>query len=289
MRARQKYVNFFVTTIAPGSAIFAAQTAGTFEILNKTVDGYVLADGSYEWWAILDYGSITQREVFRITNVAGKILTWDKRVSPNGALNHAAGSSVQLNDAAEILNYLAQNVDDFGSCEVTSGLSVKVRGGQWTHLLAIPDVTLTLPNASSGWIVWNGATKAFSTVTALAEPNDYVAMASFVTAGGAVTALTDLRAPDTTLKKTGTGLKFLNDMGVYADPVVAPPGSLIAGIDSMTATTYDDEGLLTGFTADGVAYTVVYVDGEVSTITNGVNTWSASYDDEGALTGLVKT
>jgi hypothetical protein len=289
MRARQKYVNFLVTTIAPGSSILAAQTAGTFDILNKSVDGYTLADGTYEWWAMVDYGSITTRELFRITSVSNKTVTWDKRVSPNGAFNHPSGSSVQLNDVAEMLNYLAQNTDDFGWCEVSSNLNVKVRGGYLAYNVIIPDATLTLPNNSSGWIVWDYAARNFSVQATIVEPNTFIPQFAFTTLAGAVTVMTDVRGPVAIQKTSGSGLKVMNDMGAYVDPVLTPPGTLLAGIDNMSAPIYDSYDRLTSFTADGKNYTITYIDDQFSTITDGTNIWTASYDALGRLSLTIKT
>lgn len=60
-----------------------------------------------------------------------------------------------------------------------------------------------------------------------------------------------------------------------------------AGFANITSTTYT-AGLLTAFTADGISFTLTYVNRRLLTVNNGSNTWTATYTN-GRLTGTVKT
>lgn len=61
------------------------------------------------------------------------------------------------------------------------------------------------------------------------------------------------------------------------------------GFKNISSTVYT-AGKLTSFDGDGVTYTLTYTaNGEIATITNGANTWTASYDSSWNFTGLVES
>jgi hypothetical protein len=228
MRTRQKYVNFYVTSIDPAFQIAAAAASGSFDVLNKTVDGYQLADGEYEFWFVADYGSVTKREIFRGWKVSGKTIYWDRRVSPNGAQLHEGSSTIQINDAAEILNYLSAQCDDFGHVEATpAALTVVAKGGLVSKDVTLATATFALAPSTTTYVVYDFGLRAFAAVASVAEPNNYFVLASVVTGLAAVTSVTDLRPAFFGYKSTGSGVRYLCDDGTYKE-LVGPVGGGIA-------------------------------------------------------------
>lgn len=65
-------------------------------------------------------------------NVAGNTLTYDKRISVGGYTkpSHSAGASIRVNDVADIINEMSDNIDNFGFVTQVAGTqTVKVWGG----------------------------------------------------------------------------------------------------------------------------------------------------------------
>lgn len=116
MKGRINPSNFYRTTLT-GSSVNNSSETGTFEVTDKTVNGYTLEDGSYIFWLIFAIDDMTKYEIFRCTNVSSTTITYDLRISPNSKQTHASGTLVSMNDFAEVIRYLGAQVDDFGYVE----------------------------------------------------------------------------------------------------------------------------------------------------------------------------
>ena len=133
MKSKFQVSNRYLSAIANGSSIDSSSETGDFVVNAITVDGYTLpgaaaadTEGQKKvYFLLVDYNTANE-EIFRIyrTDLTNKTLYFDKRFSyPNGKKTHGAGSSVQLNDVAEFVNALSENVDTFGHCEKVNGAS----------------------------------------------------------------------------------------------------------------------------------------------------------------------
>lgn len=189
--------NFFYTTLA--TEINATDKVGTFELTSKIVNGYTVEDGSYMFWMIVGLNDPATAEVFRITNVAGTVLTYDKRISPTGMAIHAVGSLVNMQASSDFVNWLSNNTDDFGYTETVDGsgneLKVKVYGGRihsgWVVTVDMADSTLTLPVSTTQYIYFDNTTNTFWSTTV--EPVDYYVVAKVITNDSVVLSIEDYR------------------------------------------------------------------------------------------------
>ena len=190
--------NFFVTTL--DWTINDTDTSWTIYITDKTVNWITLLDGSYIFWLLVWLNNPSEMEIFRITNVSNKTLTYDKRISPNGMNTHISWDLVNLNDMSECVNYLAANVNDFWYTETVTWtgneLKVKVYGGNVIRVSSIDtsvsDTTLTLPNNSTVYIYYDDINNTFNYSTT--NLSSYYIVAMVVTLWGIITTLTDYRA-----------------------------------------------------------------------------------------------
>ena len=199
MKARAKFLNWYQSTIQFGSSIPATGTSGTFSVTDKSVDGNILADGTYSFWVVVDARNAATREIFRIVDVSGNVLTYDRRVSPQGMQEHLAGIAVQVNDVAEIHNWASANSDDFGFVEKASQgttLNVKCYGGK-CEVAGVPtdvsDQTVALSGSSSGYLVFDRSDRTFKSWSGATPPATHFLCAQFVTSVTDVTTLTDVR------------------------------------------------------------------------------------------------
>lgn len=197
MRNRLKNINFYLTSFATGSGVDNLVDSGTFVVKDTTVNGFSLTNGDQVFYVIANADQTLKREIFRITNVniATKTLTFDKRISPNGKQTHTEDDLVQINDFAELFNYMALHIDDVWHTEVTTGRNVKFYGGILRYAdsnVTVSDQTFTLNPNATNYIILDFSDGDVKVVTSL--PSQYYLFATGVTNGTDVLSLTDNRA-----------------------------------------------------------------------------------------------
>ena len=197
MRNRLKEINFYLTSIDTGSSIDNLVDTGSFVVKDTIVNWFSLTDWDQVWFVIVDADSTWDREIFRISNVnlATKTLTFDKRISPNWKKTHTANALVQINDFAELFNYIATHIDDIWYCEVVSWRDVKVSGGIAKFDSTnnnIADITVTLNPNDTNYIILNLSSWDVEVVTDLTWLQYYL-FATWVTNWTDVLSLSDDR------------------------------------------------------------------------------------------------
>lgn len=219
MRKAVKVTNKFLSTIGAFSSINSSDESGSFTITDTSVDGYSLP-GSTAWdlewqkgiyFLLVDYGTIAE-EWFRIyrTDLTNKVVYFDKRGGPNGKQIHYANASIQINDVAEAVNMLSENIDNFGFVEYVNGSSPKAVKVYWgyplynlvgfTSVSNVADTQLAigtwLTDNADNYIVFDFNSGAFSSKTAadLSGQTFYGSVvAKVVCAGGNISSVTDYR------------------------------------------------------------------------------------------------
>jgi len=190
--------NFFYTTLA--TEINATDKVGTFELTSKTVNGYTVEDGSYMFWMIVGLNDPATAEVFRITNVASTVLTYDKRISPTGMAIHTVGSLANMQASSDFINWLSNNTNDLGYTETVdwTGNELKVKT-YWGRIenpsaadIVVTDTTLILIPSATHYVYFDDSDNTIKSSTT--EPETYKVFAKVVTGASAVTSIEDYRA-----------------------------------------------------------------------------------------------
>ena len=214
MKNRMQLINFYITTIKTWSSISWGQLSGTFEV----TDASGLPSGNCLFYVVLNAADSVTRSIVRVTNNTAWVLTFDYRTGSVGTA-YVEWTTVQINDVAEIMNYLSYNTDDFGVIERITGslLNVKVRWGRmsWpSGTVTVADQTLTMVINTTNNIYINPATDLFSLTTGLL-------IGQVVTNGTTITSITDLRngystgvADGTFFEETAAWLLTLKDTSI---------------------------------------------------------------------------
>ena len=150
---------------------------------------------------ILGMNNPTEMEIFRITNVTGNTLTFDRRISPNGSHYHIVWDLVQINDMWEFTNRANDNLDTFGYVEDVPGLwnelKVKVYWGRvtrnWDDTIVIADDVITLSNNTSTYIYYDVVNEVFDTSATEPDSNDKYSVAKVTTLSWDITSIEDYR------------------------------------------------------------------------------------------------
>lgn len=198
MRNRLKNINFYLTSLDIWSSIDSLVDSGTFVVKDTTVNWFSLTNGNQIFFVIVDADQTLKREIFRITNVniSTRTLTFDKRISPNWKQSHSANALVQINDFAELFNYLSLHLDDVWYTEVVTWRDVKIA---WWILrygasnVSIVDSTFTMNPNTTNYIILDFADWIVKVVTSLTGMQ-YFLFATAVANGTDVISLTDNRA-----------------------------------------------------------------------------------------------
>ena len=185
--------NYYLSSLAMN--IPADATAGTIEVVDIMCDWVTLPTDGY-YWIDVDFNNTDKREIFRITHRDWYTLTYDKRISPNGAYAHTIWAPVWLRDFSELLNSLSKNTDNFWEVEIWDWLKVKVHWGKvlspgWEYK-EIGDTILNIPANSETNIEYNFDENLFQIVDEI-NPANYL-LARVTTWQNMVFSLTDMRS-----------------------------------------------------------------------------------------------
>lgn len=203
MKSQFRAVNRFISKIKSTSAIDWISNSGTFQVEDTTVAGFSLPQWAVTFYVTADFAQTGKEEIFRIVNVAGDVLTYDKRISVGGYVKptHASWASIRVNDVADIINEMSENIDNFGKVAVIAGTqTVKVWGGIFNNSGIVYTINSQIFIITSGQLVDNSTnyihfdltTKLF-VVSASSTYGNWVCMASIVVAAGLIGAIVDLR------------------------------------------------------------------------------------------------
>lgn len=203
MKSQFRAINRFITVLSPSSGIDWSSNTGTFQVTDTSVSWFSLPQWNFTYFITVDFSQTSKEEIFRIVNTTGDILTYDKRISVWGYVKptHIAWASVRVNDVADILNEMSDNIDNFGKVAGIAGTqTVKVWGGIFNNGGTIYNVSTTTLAVAGGQLVDNTtnyihfllSTQTFS-VTASSTLTGAVCMSSVVVTGWAIGVITDLR------------------------------------------------------------------------------------------------
>jgi len=113
----------------------------------------------------------------------------ENRASPKA---HSIGTTFQMNNTAELINYLSDNADTFWYVEKTGWLTVNVWGGYVlteTWRVLVNDTSLTLPNGQTNYIYLTTSNTITSTLD-LWTANSGVILATVITGSTSVSTIT---------------------------------------------------------------------------------------------------
>lgn len=203
MKGQFRAVNRFITKISSVSSIDGVSNSGTFNVDDTTVGGFTLPQWAVTFYVTADFAQTGKEEIFRIVNVSGNTLTYDKRISVGGYTkpSHSAGASIRINDVADIINEMSDNIDNFGFVtQVTGTQTVKVWWGIFNNGWTIYNVSNTTLSITSGQLVdnstnyihFNLSTRLVS-VEVSSTKAGAICFASVVVTGGIIGTITDLR------------------------------------------------------------------------------------------------
>lgn len=203
MKSQFRAVNRFISKIKSTSSIDWISNSGTFQIQDIAIGWFSLPQWAFTYFVTADFAQTGKEEIFRIVNTAWDVLTYDKRISVWGYVKptHAAGASIRVNDVADILNEMSDNIDNFGDINQIDGTqTVKVWWGVFNNggtVYNVSSQTLIvtvgqLVDNTTNYIHFDIATRLFI-VTASSTLAAAVCMASVVVSGWIIGTITDLR------------------------------------------------------------------------------------------------
>lgn len=203
MKSQFRAVNRFISKIKSTSSIDWISNSGTFQIQDIAIGWFSLPQWAFTYFVTADFAQTGKEEIFRIVNTAWDVLTYDKRIPVWGYVKpaHTAGASIRVNDVADILNEMSDNIDNFGDINRIDGTqTVKVWGGVFNNggtVYNVSSQTLIvtvgqLIDNTTNYIHFDIATRLFI-VTASSTLAAAVCMASVVVAGWIIGTITDLR------------------------------------------------------------------------------------------------
>lgn len=203
MKGQFRAVNRYISKVKATSSIDSVSNSGTFQVEDISVGGFTLPQGSVTLYVTADFAQTGKEEIFRIVNIAGDVMTYDKRISVGGYVkpSHAAWASIRMNDVADILNEMSDHIDNFGDIAQIEGTqTVKVWWGIFNNggtVYNVDSITLAvswgqLVDNTTNYVHFNLTTRVF-VVTASSTLAVAICMGSVVVAGGVIGVITDLR------------------------------------------------------------------------------------------------
>ena len=203
MKSQFRAINRFITVLSPSSGIDWISNTGTFQVTDTSVSWFSLPQWNFTYFITVDFSQTSKEEIFRIVNTTGDILTYDKRISVWGYVKptHIAWASVRVNDVADILNEMSDNIDNFGDINQISGTqTISVWWGVFNNSGIVYNISSQTFIVTAGQLIDNSTnyvhfdllTRLF-VISASSTYGNWVCVASIVVAGGVIWTITDLR------------------------------------------------------------------------------------------------
>ncbi len=203
MKSQFRAVNRFISKVKSTSSIDWISSSGTFQVEDISVAWFSLPQWAFTYFVTADFAQTGKEEIFRIINTSGDTLTYDKRIPVWGYVKptHAAWASIRVNDVADILNEMSDNIDNFGDINQIDGTqTIKVWGGVFNNggtVYNVANQTLIvtvgqLVDNTTNYVHFDIATRLFI-VTASSTLAAAVCIGSVVVTGWVIGAITDLR------------------------------------------------------------------------------------------------
>lgn len=203
MKSQFRAVNRYISKIKSTSSIDNLSSSGTFQVEDISVGWFTLPQGAVTLYVTADFAQTGKEEIFRIVDITGDVMTYDKRISVGGYVKpaHAAGASIRMNDVADILNEMSDNIDNFGDINQIDGTqTIKVWWGVFNNGGTVYNISSQTLIVTAGQLVDNTTnyihfdiTTRLFIVTASSTLAAAVCMASVVVAGWIIGTITDLR------------------------------------------------------------------------------------------------
>lgn len=203
MKSQFRAINRFISKVKSTSSIDWISSSWTFQVEDISVAGFSLPQWASTYFVTADFAQTGKEEIFRIVNTAWDVLTYDKRIPVWGYVKpaHTAWASIRVNDVADILNEMSDNIDNFGDINQISGTqTISVWWGVFNNSGIVYNIASQTFIVTSGQLIDNSTnyvhfdllTRLF-VISASSTYWNWVCVASIVVAGGVIWTITDLR------------------------------------------------------------------------------------------------
>lgn len=197
MKNRYTVQNLYKTTLSANMA--AISPSG--DPLTEYTFTLTVPPTNTSGWLIIDFTDSSKRDLIYYHNVVGSTVTYYRKnrdLLGTGAISiqHDQGAFVQINDFAQLFNYLFDNVDDFGFVEDAGTNKVFVKWGKLftgSWYVTVSDYTSSAISNGTNYIIFNYATNDFQVVTSFSGLV-YMLLATVTVSAWEVTSIVDERA-----------------------------------------------------------------------------------------------
>lgn len=203
MKSQYRAVNRYISKILSSSSIDWSSNSGTFQVEDTTVGWFSLPTWAVTFFVTADFAQTWKEEILRIVNVSWNILTYDKRISVGSYVkpSHAAWASIRINDVADIINEMSENIDNFGEINAIDWTAtIRVWWGVFNNGWTVYNVASQIFSISGGQLVDNSTnyvhfdlTTRLFLITASSTLAWAVCMGSVVVTAWAIWAIWDIR------------------------------------------------------------------------------------------------
>lgn len=133
---------------------YSTTTTGTIPASGDFTVTLAQAPVESKGWVTFDNANPSLREYAYFNSMSGATITV-KAVNRTNPQAHASGVTAQINNVAEMFQYLSEIAGNFGYVEKVGGLLVTVFGGQVRNggtYATVSDTNLTLPASQTSYI-----------------------------------------------------------------------------------------------------------------------------------------
>lgn len=203
MKSQYRAVNRYISKILSSSSIDWSSNSGTFQVEDTTVGWFSLPTWATTFFVTADFAQTWKEEILRIVNVSWNTLTYDKRISVGSYVKpaHTAWASIRINDVADIINEMSENIDNFGEINAIDWTAtIRVWWGVFNNGWTVYNVASQIFSISGGQLVDNSTnyvhfdlTTRLFLITASSTLAWAVCMGSVVVTAWAIWAIWDIR------------------------------------------------------------------------------------------------
>jgi hypothetical protein len=143
-------------------------------------------------WITFDNANASLREYCYYDSKSGSTV-FIKAVNRTNPQAHSIGASAQINNVAEMFQYLSDISSNFGYIEKKGGLAITVFGGvvkNENSFLTIADTNFTLSASQTTYVYFNILLNSFSVTLNLVEAQAGVPIATVITGASIVSTVT---------------------------------------------------------------------------------------------------